>query len=348
LEKPPEELSVSHLSHLMAEAARAFADLKFTLDTQARYSHGCIPDDLHGPMSYGEYGPHSATDFFSAIMPFLPRDLSSRKGKICKVPVANTLGCSWRWWPGSDMSAEEEERIRLYISSKHDINDTAYMWIPELGICLPSEGKNRVNFCRYHRIETITACIYVNHYPEPDRIKIYDLKIAGGRETWAVLDEQYVQKISHFVYALPLLRAYGVKIESEWPVTSPPLYKILKFAKDCSITSKFHREVIDLVAIREKLDDAARKLAQGEEWVRGSILDLPVYRKYVYFSALSVVLTVFSVFVIIFRQSDYSGVFVSIFMILFSVIMFFMVPIFKFRRKNLAGKSCQSDREGLF
>ncbi len=83
----------------------------------ARDHSGYVPDDLHGPMGGGEYGPSHGMCFFNRIIPFLPRDSEVHEPEILYVPVAHTLGCSWQWWPDRYLSEEDEEGIKLHIFS---------------------------------------------------------------------------------------------------------------------------------------------------------------------------------------------------------------------------------------
>lgn len=73
-EKSLNIVDLSHLSALQIKAAREFTDLKFDIDMKARDCPKNIPDDLHGPMRGGEYGPYFGMCFFNSIMPFMPRD----------------------------------------------------------------------------------------------------------------------------------------------------------------------------------------------------------------------------------------------------------------------------------
>lgn len=268
---------LSHLSHQMVQAARDFVDLKFRIDTEGRKSPVNIPDDLHGRMSGGEFGPYFGEDFFTNIMPFLPRDCSSQKATVMAVPVAHTMGCSWRLWPAQDISMAEKESVIAYINSESGIQDTSYFYVPDLGLFFAGEGKNRVNFCRFHNIEHIPAQVYVKQYPAAEKIKVYVLGVAGGRDVWAVFDNWYVQKVSHYALALPLLRAYGVAVSHEWPKDLPALYVLLQNECYCSREGIFRRKVIDIRAV---------KTALAEQYVWHDLLDLIVSKKFIYLALL--------------------------------------------------------------
>ncbi|MCG9579088.1 hypothetical protein L1D14_23075 [Vibrio tubiashii] len=206
----------------IVEAARQLSQLKFELDCKARSSPKNIPDDLHGPCTGGEYGPHFGRTFLSSILPFLPNTFSSTTPVIMNVPTTQVLGCSWRIWPDPNISQDEKDEVVAYINSDSGIVDTLYTYIPQLALFMAEEGKNRVNFCRYHSIPEIPARVLTMDYPSPGRIKIYTLSLAGGNDVWALLDGRYLQKVSHYAFVLPLMRAYGVTISDSWPDDLPP------------------------------------------------------------------------------------------------------------------------------
>jgi len=146
-------VDLSSLTHAMSIAARAFVDLKFQIDTKARKSPESIPQGLYGSMR--------GDDFFNCVLPFCSQKWMVDEPELLYVPVTHTLGGSWRWWPDDRFINDHDERkIRDHIFSPFGIVETSYTFIPELGLFLPGEGKNRVNFCRYHNIEHIPAKVY--------------------------------------------------------------------------------------------------------------------------------------------------------------------------------------------
>ncbi|CNB82203.1 hypothetical protein [Yersinia similis] len=328
-------VSLSHLTPQMVKAARDFVDLKFQIDTEGRRYPGNIPDDLHGPASGGEYGPYFGSDFFNNVIPFLPRRHALPPVEIMSVPVNHTLGCSWRLWPDPDILITEKEEVISYINSEHGIRDTYYIYISELGLFLPGEGKNRVNFCRYHNIKHIPACVRVGYYPDADTIKIYVLDIAGGRDVWAVLDNRFVQKVSHYAYALPLLRAYGVKVLHEWPKVLPAMSDILHNARYCSEDSDFHKTVIDISAVRDVLNKAVEKKVWGEEYVRCRLISFPLRKKYVYLAWVSVVWLVATIVLGSFREGLVGDIALAVVAFTTGSLFVMMTSIFQVRKKHL-------------
>ncbi|MCZ5103459.1 hypothetical protein O5183_04685 [Escherichia coli] len=207
---------LSSLPEQVRVAARELVDLKFRIDMAARGGTSGIPLDLHGRMTGGEWGPHCGLEFFCSIIPFFPRDFETCSVTEMLVPTLHTFGCNWRWWPDRYCSDKDEHYIRRHIFSDYGLKSTSYTFIPQLGLFCPSEGKNRVNFCRHHGIEYIPAQVYSHDYPEANRISVYVQDTAGGLDVWAVLDNRYVQKVTHYAFALPLLCAYGVEFPGKW------------------------------------------------------------------------------------------------------------------------------------
>jgi len=327
-------LDVSHLSDEMVRAAQTFAGLKFNIDMLGKSWPEDIPDDLHGPMCGGEYGPEFASSFFTAIIPFFPRNTESQRATVCVVPVAHTLGCSWRWWPDYKSPKEDTELIRAHILSEYGAGGTAYTWVCELGLCLPGEGKNRINFCRHHGIETLPAQVYVEHYPAAERMEIIVLSVAGGRDVWAILDNRYVQKVSHYAYALPLLRAYGIKVSRAWPKDLPPVHTLLQNACECTNDSLFHREVIDAEAVQQLLDNAEQKVKEAEAFTRCGLLNLPIRRKFFYCFVMIFVWMVSAIIWDSFREEITGGIALAIAAFCSGVLTVMMAPVIQIQQKH--------------
>ncbi len=328
-------LDISYLSDELISAAQNFAALKFDIDMLGRSRPKDIPADLHGPMNGGEYGPHFSSSFFTAIIPFFPRNVDSQEATVYAVPVAHTLGCSWRWWPDYKSSIKDASEIRTHILSEFGASRTAYTWVYELGLCLPGEGKNRINFCRHHGIETLPARVYVEHYPSADRMEIINLSVAGGRDVWAILDNRYVQKVSHYTYALPLLRAYGVKVSEAWPEELPPVHTLLQHARKCTNDSLFHRNVIDLQAVQQQLDKAAQKATEGESFTRCGLLDLPIRRKFISCFVMIFFWMVSAAVWCNFREGITGGVALATLAFCSGVLTVMMAPVLQIKQKHI-------------
>ncbi|PIJ52145.1 hypothetical protein BL250_00595 [Erwinia sp. OLTSP20] len=234
---------LSYLTSAMVRAARDFVDLKFQIDTKARKSPESIPEGICESMNGDE--------FFDCIIPFRPKEGEVSESEFLYVPVPHTFGCSWRWWPDQKyFTGEDERKIRSHIFSYHGIGNTSYIFLPSLGLFLPTEGRNRVNFCRYHNIEYVPAKVYTDTYPAADRIKLYILEKNGLRDVWGVLDNRYVQRVKHHAFALPLLSAYGVDVLHKWPGNLPWTDTLLFFENNCYEENLFKNKTIDAEALR--------------------------------------------------------------------------------------------------
>lgn len=245
------ELDLSYLSPAVLSAAKNFADLKYQIDVTGRRNPAEIPNDLHGRQRSGEYdGPYGGDTFMNNIIPFMPLYPDYENLGVKYVPIANTLGRSWNWWPEHRKHAEKEI-IDFILSPEHG-KEAYYHLVKELGVIIAGEGKNRVNFCRNHKIDLIPVTISQFNYPPADSIEIFFIKSHVGTDTFGVLNGRYLQRISHISYALPLLSAYGVKVYTDWPINYPSIESIYEYAYCAKVGPKFSIHTLDLNKIKEK------------------------------------------------------------------------------------------------
>jgi hypothetical protein len=101
------------------------------------------------------------------------------------------------------------------------LNSASYHWIKPLGIIAPSEGKNRTDFLRGEGVELIPANVWEHTYPAAERLQIYEIEDGAFKETWAVLDGRWVQKVENPSWTNPLMQAYGVPVQQRWPRQFP-------------------------------------------------------------------------------------------------------------------------------
>lgn len=261
---------LSAVSNDVQVTASNLVELKYSLDRAARTRPKDLTPDLHGPMGSGEYGPLFGSSFLSSIIPFLPSNLSHMPFQPMLVPTKHVFGCSWRWWP-EHLDPKDEENVQKHIFSEHGLARTGYFFYPELGLFTAGEGKNRVNYCRERGINWIPADVAINHYPSAERIKLIVMEIAGGIDVWAVCDDRYLQKVTHYGYAMPLLKAYGVSILDKWPKHLPPLDYVLQTSSELGYEKKiFMKPVIDL----QKAGKAKEHFQAGEKYVRTSLINI--------------------------------------------------------------------------
>ncbi|MCR4471150.1 hypothetical protein [Burkholderia sp. SCN-KJ] len=218
----PLEPIADNISPQLRDEIRQLVDAKYEVDELAR--HGIAGRRLTTPLHDGGYGPRNGTAFFQTVLPFSgfePRgDAFS-----ALVPVSQTIGASWRW---TTRSVPEAERPALLARLQDPVRATAedreradFMWIKPLGLFLAHEGKNRVGFFRDMAAQWIPAHVAPYDYPAAERLAIYAVTHAHQTVYWIVLDGQLLEPINHPDWALPVLRAYGVREHHQWPHDFP-------------------------------------------------------------------------------------------------------------------------------
>lgn len=261
---PPLDLQISQR---MADAAQALVRNKFQIDLCAS-DRGAVllAGDLHG----GGQGPHTGDCFLQFVIPFYRLGDRTDNYVLASVPTAHTLGCSWRWQRRNLDDAEASRRVEQLTDTDAlvdgSIDCVRYTWIKPLGLIAPGEGKNRVDFFRHEGIESIPAKVYERDYPAPDRLAIYEVEKEGFKETWAVLDGRWVEKVEYPHWAVPLLSAYGVPVKARWPreFPAPEKVKLGFFDHPGSLSPMGHPELRgDLIVDMETIKAIAQY--QSEE-----------------------------------------------------------------------------------
>ena len=329
----PIDLDFEHLSEQLKKVAREFVDLKYQLDCKGRYNPDYIPDDLYGMAHSGDYSSVSGWTFFINIMPFVPAETNERQIKY--IPIEYTLGCSWRWWP--EHAENDKDKIINFIKNLDQAQSTSYTFISNLGIILSSEGKNRINFCRYHGIPKIPGNVDEVKYPEAERISIYKvdtcdnyLGCKGIKSSYlAVLDDRYIQAIEHIDYALPLLRGYGINIEYKWPERFPELMDIDRFAVRSLFESAGCRKSIDM----ERVNEYVKKEKEGEGTQNLSILDMKIKNKLFLFSVSILLLIVNFILFVEFRDGYLAQLFCGLLGMSISIFIMMVMPVFIVKKK---------------
>ncbi|EGO0724480.1 hypothetical protein ITJ98_004413 [Escherichia coli] len=329
----PIDLDLVHLPEKLKKAAQEFVELKYQLDCKGRYNPDYIPDDLYGMAHSGDYSSVSGWTFFINIMPFVPAEKNERQIKY--IPVEYTLGCSWRWWP--EHAENDKDKIIDFINNLEQAQSTSYTFISNLGIVLASEGKNRINFCRYHGIPKIPGNVDEVKYPEAERIIIYKVDTyddyfgcKGIKSSYlAVLDDRYIQVIEHIDYALPLLREYGVNIANKWPESFPELMDIDRFAAGSLSEYAGRRKSIDM----EKVNAYVKKEKEGEETQKLSILDMKIKNKLFVLSVSILLLIVCFILFVEFRDGYLAQLFCGLLGMSISIFIMMVMPVFIVKKK---------------
>jgi hypothetical protein len=181
-------------------------------------------------------GPMEPYEFFQAIFPFTSECSFVECDRYSAiVPASQTVGCSWKW-RRRDLSAEKQTNYVEFFTnadracqSKNSLNCADYHYIRPLGLFLPTEGKNRVDFLREINVEGIPARITEMNYPDPSRIKIYNFHLYERCEHWAVLDDRYVARLDYPAWSTPVMIEYGVVVSNKWPTSFPDEAKVAAF-----------------------------------------------------------------------------------------------------------------------
>jgi hypothetical protein len=198
--------------------------------------------------------------FFSKVFPFMQWS-DKGKGISALVPARRTIGDAHRRYP--ERMTPEDERTKLAYLQHPDRavwgNEecATYTWIRPLGLFLAGEGKNRVSLFQRLGVEWIPACVSTESYPSPERIVLYVIQEAGLEYWWAVLDGRMVEPMPNPMWALPVLKAYGVKVELRWPKKFPPLTVVRSALQDVEEDGIRRKRQVDLdvVLAREEWGD---------------------------------------------------------------------------------------------
>jgi hypothetical protein len=198
-------------------AVERLVHAKYYLDSMVDDSLGSyLTEDLGGGINSALF----PSDFVLGVFPFVDGFNPCGPEFSALVPTSQTLGfgCDWRNAQGD----KKEATTQFVTDSKRasldpNIHRAEYMWIRPLGLIMPHEGKNRVDFLREESIDFIPARVTPYDYPAASRIQVYRINVKGLNQCWAILDGEMLQAIKHPAWALPVLKAYGVEVFEEWP-----------------------------------------------------------------------------------------------------------------------------------
>nr|WP_295784082.1 hypothetical protein [Rhodoferax sp.] len=260
----------SAVSDRLRSAAKQFVKSKYLLDKAIAIEGGkCLAGELSGSQG----SPDVGTSFFLSVFPFAYGWKFKGAKFSTLVQTELTLGCSWKW-RGRELTPEERKaRLEFFTTLEPQVRiragqEATYFWIRSLGLLLPNEGKNRVDFLREEGIESIPALVAEVEYPDPDRIVLYQVKAAGRQECWAVLDGRWVQRVPHPSWAKPLLDAYGVQEEQRWPLAFPQIDEVLKgFERPSGHPDFASEDIVDLEQI-------ASSIVRKQEIVLCSLMEI--------------------------------------------------------------------------
>lgn len=247
------------ISDALRREVTALVDAKLLVDVIGRPSGCRLTEGLHD----GGYGPKDGNEFFRAVLPFSNRSVAG-KAFPAMVPTRQTIGCSWKWWADSLDADEIESRRAFFLDparAEEGPNRAEYDWVQELGLFLAGEGKNRVAFLREMKEDWIPAHVTPCTYPAANRIAIYREKLGGAEKFWAVLDDKFVEPLEQPLWAMPLLRAYGVELHVSWPSQFPSVDSVRtewSWAKERQTGNSVGP--IDLAELRSRDDHLAEEV----------------------------------------------------------------------------------------
>ena len=208
-----------NISPKLRDEIQQLVGAKYEVDELAR--HGIAGRRLTTPFHDGAYGPRLGTDFFQTILPFSAFEMCGNAFNAL-VPVSQTIGASCSWTTRSVAEAERPALLAwLQDPARATPDDADYMWVKPLGLFLAHEGKNRVGFFRDMDAQWIPARVTPYDYPAADRLAIYRVQRKHQTVYWLVLDGQLLEPINHPDWAMPVLRAYGVREHHQWPHNFP-------------------------------------------------------------------------------------------------------------------------------
>ena len=269
-----------NISPKLRDEIRQLVDAKYEVDELAR--HGIAGRRLTTPFHDGAYGPRLGTDFFQTILPFSDFEMCGHAFNAL-VPVSQAIGASCSWTTRSVAEAERPALLAwLQDPARAAPDDADYMWVKPLGLFLAHEGKNRVGFFRDMDAQWIPARVTPYDYPAADRLAIYRVQCKHQTVYWLVLDEQLLEPINHPDWAMPVLRAYGVRENHQWSHAFPTIDQTAAALASRLVHPVTGRPApLDLDLIREKE-------AYESEEISCSLLDIePMRIPWDYLSAMA-------------------------------------------------------------
>lgn len=241
------------ISDELLRTIKSFVYNKYLLDKAVSEDGGvCFIGALHD----GSMGPLDGPSFYRAVFPFVPTWERASDRFSAFIPINQSLGCSWKW-RNRNLTPELREKYLSFFTDPeranltgHSYDKADFMWIRPLGLVLPHEGKNRVDFLREQLIEMIPARVSQYDYPPASRIILYRVNVQSKCEYWAVLDDRWVERVNHPSWANPVLAAYGVLIKHQWPPKLPTVQDVSEGFNHPSGNPDFlNNDIVDLEQI---------------------------------------------------------------------------------------------------
>lgn len=188
------------------------------------------------------------------VLPILEDEGGSERAAW--LPLNRVIGESWRWTAPEPRPGREDLAAYLLSPERADRTDrdaALAWWVPQMGIGVMHEGKNRVRYLRQVcRAEAIPASVTSLHLPSSDRLQLLEAEIGAGRFYGLLLDGRWLTVLAHPDLSLPLLRAYGT-YPQPWPRRLPAL-EVLLGSRAWQSRSDWTRSAIDIEAWQRRQD----------------------------------------------------------------------------------------------
>jgi hypothetical protein len=207
------------------QLARAVANVvcaKRALDGDGWHAvSGMLAGALPGHLGTEPAWPSSV---MRVVLPFLELDHIPGSTVSALIPVAQTIGMNCKWSP-RNVAAHDRERLVQRLTdpmraSPQDFERSETTWIRQFGIFMAHEGKNRVAFLAAAGVEFMPSLVTAVDYPSAERLKLFEVTDGCERRLVCVLDDEHLVPVQSPSWSLPLLKAYGVKIDA-WPDEYP-------------------------------------------------------------------------------------------------------------------------------
>lgn len=168
---------------------------------------------------------HPST-FARRVIPFLYwNDCDRKEVSLFRVPTEIAIGSCIKYYPESIKGGDVAKYIdgyRASSSSNRNKDQAGGDYVPQLGIYIAHEGKNRVAFMRHHAEPYFLAYVYEQPYPDASRLKIVHSSLPQNQLSYCVLDDRYLQMLSPAPYSpIELLKSHGVE-EVSWRELNAP------------------------------------------------------------------------------------------------------------------------------
>lgn len=212
------------------------------------------------------------TSTLTAVLPFFAQQVeNSATPRPARVPVASLIGSSHKWTENSiPASTRSEEGWEEYFCSDKRFWDhpADVTHIRQLGLFYVGlEGKNRVAFLARRGVKSMPCLLKDSDYPSADRLQVIEVW-EGPLRTWlCILDGDLTCTISYPELSLPILDAYGVRRDREWPFPDVLVATVMNAIRG----QKSDQQILGTRSSPVKQPVSLQDLARAESELRTSV-----------------------------------------------------------------------------